>query len=168
MTEDLYLHLIIRPKCFSLLSSVLLLSFTSDFRSSRSCFLSMFHKRDRSLFVSGSMVDTWFLMGSPMPILGIVACYVSFVLKIGPKLMASRKPFNLQTLLVAYNFSMILLSLYIAISVSRKISLVGKEKRKIKGAPQECLKCPNEFSFHTKDNSLFRICVYNGSRRRVL
>jgi hypothetical protein len=59
------------------------------------------------------MVDTWFLMGSPMPILGILTFYVSFVLKIGPKLMASRKPFNLKPLILFYNFSMILLSLYI-------------------------------------------------------
>jgi hypothetical protein len=77
------------------------------------------------------MVDTWFLMGSPMPMLGLVTCYVSFVLKIGPKLMASRKPFNLKPLLVVYNFSMILLSLYIAVMVSHRISLIRKEKRKI-------------------------------------
>jgi hypothetical protein len=75
------------------------------------------------------MIDTWFLTGSPMPMLGIVTCYVSFVLKIGPKLMASRKPFNLKPLIVVYNFSMILLSLYIAVMVSRIIiSLVSKEK----------------------------------------
>jgi len=79
------------------------------------------------------MVDTWFLMGSPMPMLGIVTCYVYFVLKIGPKMMASRKPFNLKSLLVVYNFSMILLSLYIAVTVSRRISLVSKEKRKAYG-----------------------------------
>jgi hypothetical protein len=76
------------------------------------------------------MVDTWFLMGSPMPMLGILASYVSFVLKIGPTMMASRKPFNLQPLFVAYNFSMILLSLYLAVMVSRRISLVSRETLK--------------------------------------
>jgi hypothetical protein len=122
-------------------------------------FFSVFHKCDRSLFVSGSMVDTWFLMGSPMPMLGIVACYVAFVLKLGPQLMASRKPFSLQPLLVAYNFSMILLSGYIAVLVSRNISFISKETRKIQGTPQKRLKCSKEFSFHTKENSLFRMCI---------
>jgi hypothetical protein len=64
------------------------------------------------------MVDTWFLMGSPTPILCIVACYLYFVLKLGPKLMASRKPLNMKAFLVAYNFAMVLLSLYVAMLVS--------------------------------------------------
>jgi len=94
----------------------------------------MFHKCDLSLFfLSGSMTDTWFLMGSPMPILGIVTFYIFFVLKIGPKLMTSRKPFNLKPHIVFYNFSMILLSLYISVTVSRRISLVSKEQRKTCG-----------------------------------
>lgn len=61
------------------------------------------------------MVDTWFLMGSPTPILCIVACYLYFVLKLGPKLMASRKPLNMKSFLLAYNFAVALLSLYVAI-----------------------------------------------------
>jgi hypothetical protein len=64
------------------------------------------------------MVDRWFLMGNPAPILFIVACYLYFVLKLGPKLMAPREPFNLQLLLLAYNFAVVLLSLYIALLVS--------------------------------------------------
>jgi hypothetical protein len=64
------------------------------------------------------MMDTWFLMGSPTPILSIVVFYLYFILKLGPRLMASRKPFNLQPLLVAYNFALVLLSLYIALMVS--------------------------------------------------
>jgi hypothetical protein len=64
------------------------------------------------------MDDTWFLMGSPTPVLCIVACYLYFVLNLGPKLMASRKPVNLQSFLVVYNFTMVLLSLYVAMMVS--------------------------------------------------
>jgi hypothetical protein len=59
-------------------------------------------------------------MGSPTPILGIVASYVYFVLKLGPKMMAPRNPFDLQPLLLAYNVCVILLSLYISMMVSRK------------------------------------------------
>jgi hypothetical protein len=68
--------------------------------------------------VSDSMVDTWFMMGSPTPILCIVACYLYFVLKLGPKLMASRKPLNMKGFLLAYNFAVALLSLYVATMVS--------------------------------------------------
>jgi len=129
MPEGLNLHPIIRLTCFSLLSSVLLLPFTSYVRWSQG-FVSCSTNAISHFFASGSMVDTWFFMGSPMPMLGIVTCYVVFVLVIGPKLMASRKPFNLKPLLVIYNFSMILLSLHIVLLVSSRISLGRKEKRK--------------------------------------
>ncbi|KDR06853.1 Elongation of very long chain fatty acids protein 7 [Zootermopsis nevadensis] len=64
------------------------------------------------------MVNDWFLMSNPATMLFIVACYLLFVLKVGPKLMASRKPFNLQVLMVVYNFAMVLVSLYISLLVS--------------------------------------------------
>ncbi|XP_033609857.1 elongation of very long chain fatty acids protein 1-like [Cryptotermes secundus] len=64
------------------------------------------------------MVDTWFLMGSPAPILCIVASYLYFVLKLGPKLMASRKPLNMKPFLLAYNFSIAVLSLYVAVMIA--------------------------------------------------
>jgi hypothetical protein len=70
------------------------------------------------LVVSDSMFDTWFLMGGPTPVLCIVACYLYFVLKLGPKLMASRKPLNLKTFLIVYNFAMVILSLQVAAMVS--------------------------------------------------
>jgi hypothetical protein len=64
------------------------------------------------------MVDTWFLMGSPASVLFIVTSYLYFVLILGPKLMAPRKPFNLQLVLVVYNVAVVLLSLYIFLLVS--------------------------------------------------
>jgi hypothetical protein len=77
-------------------------------------------KCDRPFFsvISDYMADTWFLMGSPTPVLCIVACYLYFVLKLGPKLMASRKPLNMKPFLLAYNFTIALLSLYVAVMVS--------------------------------------------------
>jgi hypothetical protein len=68
--------------------------------------------------VSESMVDTWFLMGGPTPVLCIVACYLYFVLKMGPKLMASRQPLNAKPFIIVYNFAMVILSLYVATMVS--------------------------------------------------
>ncbi|KAJ9590200.1 hypothetical protein L9F63_016689 [Diploptera punctata] len=60
------------------------------------------------------VVDTWFLMGSPTLIVSIVVTYLYFVLKLGPQMMATRKPYNLQGLLVAYNFILVLFSLFLA------------------------------------------------------
>lgn len=59
------------------------------------------------------MVDSWFLMSSPLPILSILAVYLWFVLKAGPAFMASRKPYNLQALLVIYNAYQVLFSLWL-------------------------------------------------------
>nr|QXU64617.1 fatty acid elongase 6 [Blattella germanica] len=60
-------------------------------------------------------VDSWFLMGGPMPTVTIVVSYLYFVLKFGPQMMASRKPYNLQPLLIAYNFILVLFSLFLSI-----------------------------------------------------
>ncbi|XP_069705037.1 very long chain fatty acid elongase AAEL008004-like isoform X2 [Periplaneta americana] len=59
--------------------------------------------------------DMWPLMGGPLPVMSITLLYLAFVLKVGPKLMEKRKPFNLQTVLVLYNFCLVLFSLYIFI-----------------------------------------------------
>lgn len=59
------------------------------------------------------MVDSWFLMSSPVPILTILGLYLYFVLKLGPQLMATRKAFNIQKILVAYNFYQVLFSFWL-------------------------------------------------------
>ncbi|KAJ9590201.1 hypothetical protein L9F63_016690, partial [Diploptera punctata] len=59
------------------------------------------------------MVDSWFLMSSPVPVLCILLFYLYFVLKLGPQLMEKRKPFNLQRVLVAYNFYQVIFSLWL-------------------------------------------------------
>lgn len=50
------------------------------------------------------------LMSGPVPLVCIMATYLLFVLKLGPFLMAHRKPYNLQALIVVYNFMMVLYS----------------------------------------------------------
>jgi hypothetical protein len=72
---------------------------------------------EQSCCVSDPMVDSWFLMSSPMPILSILGFYLYFVLKLGPQLMATRKAFNLQGILVAYNFYQVLFSLWLCTMV---------------------------------------------------
>jgi len=58
------------------------------------------------------MKELW-LMGSPWPVFIILAAYLYFVLKAGPEFMKSRGPLNIDRIVMVYNISQILISLYI-------------------------------------------------------
>ncbi|XP_075770704.1 very long chain fatty acid elongase 1 [Pelodiscus sinensis] len=53
------------------------------------------------------------LMQSPFLMMGTLLTYVYFVLSLGPRLMANRKPLDLKKFMVVYNFFLVGLSLYI-------------------------------------------------------
>nr|XP_012631325.1 elongation of very long chain fatty acids protein 1 isoform X2 [Microcebus murinus] len=53
------------------------------------------------------------LMGSPLLMTSILLTYVYFVLSLGPRIMANRKPFQLRGFMIVYNFSLVAFSLYI-------------------------------------------------------
>ncbi|KAJ8668552.1 hypothetical protein QAD02_010215 [Eretmocerus hayati] len=55
----------------------------------------------------------WFLLGSPLPGVGILAAYLYFVLSWGPRQMEHRKPFELKKTLVVYNFIQVILSIWL-------------------------------------------------------
>lgn len=59
------------------------------------------------------VVDTWPFMKSPFPVLGVLAFYLYFVLKGGPKYMAKREPFQLKSLLIFYNAYQVLFSVWL-------------------------------------------------------
>ena len=61
-------------------------------------------------------VDDWALMSSIYPSFGVVLLYL-LACTVGPKLMENRKPWHLKKFMVAYNFSLVLLSLYMAFEV---------------------------------------------------
>ncbi|KAK6619059.1 hypothetical protein RUM44_003441 [Polyplax serrata] len=48
-------------------------------------------------------MQNYLLMSSPFPVFGLCFIYVYFVLHLGPKFMADRKPYNLRIVLVVYN-----------------------------------------------------------------
>lgn len=64
------------------------------------------------------MVDSWFLMESPGPMLCIVGTYLIFVLKAGPKMMEKRPAFQLNTLMILYNAFQVLFSIWLISLVS--------------------------------------------------
>ncbi|XP_075235434.1 very long chain fatty acid elongase AAEL008004-like [Lycorma delicatula] len=68
-------------------------------------------------FVFKDLGDTrtndWLLLGSPMPGLTILGLYLYFVLSWGPRYMLHRKPYDLQNVLIIYNFIQVLVSIWI-------------------------------------------------------
>ncbi|XP_066599196.1 very long chain fatty acid elongase AAEL008004 [Prorops nasuta] len=59
-------------------------------------------------------VDSWPLMGSPGPVLCILAAYLTFVLKVGPKMMEKRPAFQLNTLMIVYNAFQVVFSIWLS------------------------------------------------------
>ncbi|XP_008560615.1 elongation of very long chain fatty acids protein 7 [Microplitis demolitor] len=59
------------------------------------------------------VVDSWFLMSSPGPVLAILATYLLFVLKVGPKMMESRPAFQLKNILILYNAFQVIFSVWL-------------------------------------------------------
>lgn len=65
------------------------------------------------------MVDDWFLMKTPLPALGILAAYLYFVLRAGPRMMENRKPMDLKKAMILYNLSQVVLSVVLCCMVRR-------------------------------------------------
>ncbi|XP_072245757.1 elongation of very long chain fatty acids protein 1b [Leuresthes tenuis] len=53
------------------------------------------------------------LMQSPIPMTAILLCYLLFVLYVGPRMMANRKPLQLKEAMIVYNFTLVALSVFI-------------------------------------------------------
>ncbi|XP_058452860.1 elongation of very long chain fatty acids protein AAEL008004 [Malaya genurostris] len=56
------------------------------------------------------IIDSWPLMGSPTTVLTIAACYLLFVLHVGPRWMQNRKPIELKAALISYNAAQVVFS----------------------------------------------------------
>lgn len=57
-------------------------------------------------------------MQTPIPMSAILLSYLLFVLYLGPRIMANRKPFQLKEAMIVYNFALVALSIYIVYEVS--------------------------------------------------
>lgn len=63
------------------------------------------------VFNTDPRVNDWPLMDSPFPTLIMVITYLYIVTYLGPKVMANRKPFKLNNILVWYNAGQVIFSL---------------------------------------------------------
>lgn len=70
--------------------------------------------------------DDFWLINTPLPVLGIVGLYYYFVTEFGPKFMKDRPPFELKKILIAYNIGQILLNGYIFIQVQYAVLRINK------------------------------------------
>lgn len=62
-------------------------------------------------------------MSTPWPMLSILIVYGIFVLKVGPKMMENREPYNIKYILMVYNLTQTLYNMFIVSEVSSKYSL---------------------------------------------
>lgn len=64
-------------------------------------------------------VKDWFLMDNPFCIIGVISVYLYFVLHKGPQLMKNRQPFNVDKIMIVYNFFQIIACFYLVEEVRR-------------------------------------------------
>jgi len=82
----------------------------------------MFSRDINELFMcvdvfSDPRVENWLMMQSYVPTLCVVGVYM-IVATIGPRIMANRKPVNVQLPMLIYNLGLVLLSIYMFYEVS--------------------------------------------------
>nr|AWJ25054.1 fatty acid elongase [Nilaparvata lugens] len=58
-------------------------------------------------------------MGNPVAIVVVVGAYLIFVLRVGPQLMANRKPMDLTYTMIAYNLLQVVLNTYLVLKLIR-------------------------------------------------
>lgn len=65
------------------------------------------------VFLSDPRTKDWFLMSGPGPLLIIVVSYIYFSTSAGPRYMRDKKPYDLRNVMIVYNFTQVLLSMYL-------------------------------------------------------
>ncbi|XP_050098185.1 elongation of very long chain fatty acids protein 1-like [Anopheles aquasalis] len=74
-------------------------------------------------------IDAYPLMASPVPSSIVIAIYLYFVYKYGPRYMENRKPFNLRWIIAAYNIFQVCACTFLVlnyIKVGFKFSFIGR------------------------------------------
>ncbi|XP_037299370.1 elongation of very long chain fatty acids protein 7-like [Manduca sexta] len=63
--------------------------------------------------ISDPRTNDWWLMSNPGPLLTILASYLYFCSYAGPRYMKDKKPYNLKTVIMAYNLFQIAFSIFL-------------------------------------------------------
>ncbi|KAH8026087.1 hypothetical protein HPB51_015436 [Rhipicephalus microplus] len=91
------------------------------------CFLRMNVKDSYSWILPDRdpRVEGWVLIGSPVAVTTVLACYAYFVKIWGPRMMKNAKPFELRKTILCYNAAMVLANLAIATRVGYYAFVTG-------------------------------------------
>ncbi|CAH0699685.1 unnamed protein product [Spodoptera exigua] len=65
--------------------------------------------------LSDSRTKDWWLVSGPGPLLTILATYLYFCTKAGPRYMKDKKPYNLKQVVMVYNICQIILSMFLSV-----------------------------------------------------
>lgn len=85
-------------------------------------YVSIFFVNETS--TSDPQVDDWPFMKSPLPICSILLFYLYFVLKLGPKWMENKKPYEMKWLMVLYNAYQVLFCTWLCAQVNKSLFYV--------------------------------------------
>jgi len=72
---------------------------------------------DWAISISDPRVKDWLFMDSVWPTVYLTLTYLFLICGLGPKIMEKRKPFVLKEFMITYNFTMVVLSIYIWVSI---------------------------------------------------
>lgn len=109
---------------------------TRELETAEMRFLGAQQKISRHFDVSDPRVNNWPLMDSPVTTMLIVAVYLYLVVILGPRLMANRKPFQLNSVLVAYNAAQVIFSIAMLWEVRRPRANTDSTTRQLPISPK--------------------------------
>ena len=66
--------------------------------------------------------EEWPMIATPWPTISLVAIYL-FIVKVGPKVMETRKAYSLREVLIVYNLALVALSGWMVYEVSATLEL---------------------------------------------
>lgn len=77
-------------------------------------------------------LDKWAFMSSPIPVLSLLAAYLYFVLRLGPRYMETKRPFRIRYIMMAYNLFQVAYNARMCLNVSIEKSIAVKYEGQFK------------------------------------
>lgn len=118
--SEIFIFILMKEKTFEFLENSKNLKTTQFFAIKKKCLIWMFIKNSST---SDPRVISYPLLGSPLPVIGIMTLYLWFVNNSGRKFMQHRKPYNCTTAINLYNIGQVFLNLYIGVTVNSRFNL---------------------------------------------
>jgi GNS1/SUR4 family len=69
---------------------------------------------------SDPLIDSWFFMTTPLPMISLIMIYLWFIFKIGPEFMKHKKPFSLTWVIRLYNIFQVIACIAFIVKIHRE------------------------------------------------